>query len=689
MTIFRRSQPARSRLVPCAVVIPALLLILGVALPLAAQEAEKKKDDAKDQTAAAAPASAEGFKFGMYEGHSDMEVGYRWVSEIAGNKDMYRSMINLGEGPKLLQSNLSLRAKYGTGLLFDRLDLSINNWGGDPYNTLRLNMSRSDLYELSADYRNLSYYNFIPTYANPLLAQGNVFGQHSLDVKYRSTNFEFKLFPNNKIHPFVGYTRTSGFGPGFTTYSLTGNEFILNTRWQYSSDEYRGGVEISLPTLVLSVEEGYRILRNDTSVYDTYQNSGNGNNATFLGQPINLSSLNRGYHDRTTMPVTRLVAKYTPFSFLKFTGRYMYSMADIDSALGEVRTGSLATLDDRLFYRSALDGTAAKGKQPNQNASFEAEFSPFARLTVIDQFDMRRNHVSGETILATTYFAAKSLSGGSRTFDSNTQSLLGLYLDYNQTRNQVEVDFDLGHGLVLRGGHRYTTADTLHTDSENGEGDTNSASFTRQTGIAGLAFRPGRWLHLGLNFEFNSSDGRLLRTDLLDYNEVKFDWRVSPIKSLSLSGSISALGNGPTAQDAIDLKTHNRNYTVAIDYEPGDRFNFSVDYQRSNILSDISIILPATLSLDRSFFDERGSSVGGSMGIGIYRGWRTDFGYRVLLNAGSYPLNFYQPFASMTVPLHGGLSVKSSWQYYGYTEKGTGLQDYRTHMVTIGLAYSR
>jgi len=687
MMIYRRSQTVRRR---AGIPMLALLFLASVVLPLAAQDAAKQEPAKKDDTqAAAATPAAEGFKFGMYEGHSEMEVGYRWVSDVAGNQDMYRSMINLGEGPKLLQSNLSLRAKYGTGILFDRLDLSINNWGGDPYNTLRLNMSRSDLYELSADYRNLSYFNFIPTYANPIQARGSLFGQHSLDVNYRSTNLEFKLFPHSRIRPFVGYTRTSGFGPGFTTYSLTGNEFLLNSRWQYSSNEYRGGVEISLPTLVLTLEEGYRTVRNDTSVSDDFANSGNGNNPPFLGQPINLGFLDRGYHDRTTMPVTRLAARFTPFSYLKFTGRYSYSMADIDSAQGEVRVGSLASLDDRLFYRSALDGTSASGKLPNQNASFEAEFSPFSRLTILDQFDTSRSHISGQAIVAATYFAAKSLSGGSRVFDTTTQSLLTDYLAYNLTRNQIEAEIDLGHGLIVRGGHRYTSTDAQLTDTENGSPDSSSASFTRQTGIAGIAFRPGSWLHLGLNYEFNSSSGRLLRTDLLDYNEVKFDWRIEPIKTLSLSGTVSALGNGATSDDAIGLRTHNRNYTFAVNYEPGERFNFSLDYQRSNILSDISILLPQTLDLDRSFFDERGSSVGGSMGIGIYKGWRTDLGYRVILNAGSFPLNFYQPFASMTIPLRNHIAFKTSWQYYGYNEKGTSLQDYRTHMVTISLAYSR
>jgi hypothetical protein len=668
-----------------ALIAALALLLAGASAPLVAQEA--KKEEAKAQ-ASSAPSAEQGFKFGLYEAHSDFEVGYRWVTDVAGSNDMYRSMINLGEGPKLLHSNLSLRSKYGSGGLFDRLDLSIDNWGGDPYNTMRLNMSRTDLYEFRADYRKLNYFNFIPTYANPLIGQGSTFDQHGLDVAYRSTDLEFKLFPNSRIRPFVGYTRTSGFGPGFTTDSLTGNEFILNSRWQYSSDEYRGGLEISVPTLTLTLEQGYRLLRNDSTAYDTYINSGNGNSSTFLGQPVTLTSLNRGYHDRTSMPVTKLMAKWTPFSILKFTGRYAYSLADVDGALGEVRTGSLVSLEDRLFYRSALDGFSSTGKQPNHNGSFTVEFSPFSRITLLDQFDTRRNHISGDAILATTYFRASSLSGGSQVFDTKAQDLLHSYLAFNRTQNQAEADIDLGYGFVARGGYRYTFVEASLSDTQNGITDARSAEYTQHTGIVGITYRPGRWLHLGLDYESNSSDRRLLRTDLVDYNQFKCDWRLEPVKSLSVSGWVSVLGNR-FSHDDIDQRVHNRDYSLAMSYNPNERFNLSLDYQRSDILSAMDIVLPQTLDLAQSHFDEKGSSVGGSMGIGIYRGLRTDLGYRVILNAGSFPLNFYQPFASLSIPLPSHFAIKTSWQYFGYNERGTSLQDYRTHIITVGLAFSR
>ena len=107
------------------------------------------RDSASDRQAAQAkPASpppaapGEGFKLGAYDVRTSFEVGYRWTSAIDGNEQMYRSQVNLFEGARLFNSYLTMRSTPGTGM-FDRLDLSVNNIG-DPYDTVRLNMSRMD-----------------------------------------------------------------------------------------------------------------------------------------------------------------------------------------------------------------------------------------------------------------------------------------------------------------------------------------------------------------------------------------------------------------------------------------------------------------------------------------------------------------------------------------------------------------
>ncbi len=671
-----------------------VLLLLGAGSSgLLAGETEKpaasaEKPAEKAEQVKTVPAPGEGFTMGEYTGRMELEVGYRWVSDIAGNGSMYRSMVNLGEGPKLIRSRVSLRAPYGKGQYpFDRIDFSMDSWGGDPYNTLRINMSRADQYEFRVTYRNLNYYNFIPTYANPLLGAGQTLGQHSLGVTYRTVDLDLKLIPHRKVRPFIGFSRTTGFGPGFSTYSIPANEFLLDTFWQYSADEYRGGLEFDLPRLNLSVEQGYRFLRNDTGLSLAGSRLGN-NPTTFIGQPIVLDSVDRGYHEQSRVPVSRVLAKFTPFRQLRLTGRYIYSMTRADTELNEVDKGNIVSLENRLIYAASLDEFSGRLRSPNHRGSYLADFTPFSRLRFLNNLDHRHYHITGASLLSSTFVNVRSLAGPfGATGQQKLSKVAGSLFALDQFRNQAELELDLGYGFVARGGHRYTFIDTTLEDVTEQFTDLRREKLVQHTGIVGVHYRKNRRLHLAFDYENNRPDRAFVRTDLLDYDRFNFSWRFSPWKNLSANGRVSLLRNSNPAED-IGLTAHNRNYSFGVNYDLGERFTVGVDYSRSNIFSDISILIPLTFELDRSLFDERSHAVGGSLGVGIYRGSRLDFGYRGIYNVGSLPLNYHQPYASVHVPLHFGLAFRTYWQYFGYNEKSASLQDYRGHLATFSLAYS-
>jgi hypothetical protein len=58
-----------------------------------------------------------------------IDLGYRWTG-VGGSLDTYRSIVDLGSGPKLLGTDFTIRdAKHR---LFDRIDIRAFNWGDDP-----------------------------------------------------------------------------------------------------------------------------------------------------------------------------------------------------------------------------------------------------------------------------------------------------------------------------------------------------------------------------------------------------------------------------------------------------------------------------------------------------------------------------------------------------------------------------
>src|SRR5262245_17497708 len=80
-----------------------------------AKAAEAAAEPAKADDKAASPApSSEQWLTGSFD------FGYRWVQDVRGNNPTYRSIVNLGEGPKL--TGLDFTITDPRHRLFDRID---------------------------------------------------------------------------------------------------------------------------------------------------------------------------------------------------------------------------------------------------------------------------------------------------------------------------------------------------------------------------------------------------------------------------------------------------------------------------------------------------------------------------------------------------------------------------------------
>src|SRR5215472_14272598 len=185
------------------------LITLFVTLPLIAQEAQKPAD----QTAASASSPAAGDATthnNAVEGYID--AGYRWVDFRGGSYETYRSVVDLGEGPKLFDVDALIRSadrKY-----FDRISVKATGWGGDPYSTARLDAFKERTYDWRIDYRNIAYYNFLPSFADPLLPTGVLFTENAWDTRVRTFDTELRVRPGTWLVPYFAYDRNWNDGSG-------------------------------------------------------------------------------------------------------------------------------------------------------------------------------------------------------------------------------------------------------------------------------------------------------------------------------------------------------------------------------------------------------------------------------------------------------------------------------------------
>src|SRR6516165_7934275 len=183
---------------------------LTLLVTMMARLAVKGDAQAGDTNQSPAPQPAEPVLTGS------IDLGYRWRSSVGGSFDTYRSIVNLGSGPKLLGADFALTDPKHRA--FDQIRVRAYGWGDEPYSTFHLDAAKSKAYNFTADYRDFAYYNNLPSYADPLLARGIVLDEQSFDMRRRFGSFELDLLPDNWIIPYVAYDRDSGSGHGATAF---------------------------------------------------------------------------------------------------------------------------------------------------------------------------------------------------------------------------------------------------------------------------------------------------------------------------------------------------------------------------------------------------------------------------------------------------------------------------------------
>ncbi len=129
-------------------------------------------------------------------------VGYRW-QDMAGNEDLYRSLIDLGEGPKLIDLSLDYRATATKNAgLPDFFNVRSSSWGGEPASTFSAEVGRTGVYRSRLTYRRFNYFNSLSSFANPAVS-GLGSSQHTLDVARGFLDTEVTIEAYQRIEPFL------------------------------------------------------------------------------------------------------------------------------------------------------------------------------------------------------------------------------------------------------------------------------------------------------------------------------------------------------------------------------------------------------------------------------------------------------------------------------------------------------
>jgi hypothetical protein len=613
-----------------------------------------------------------------------IDFGYRFRSGVGGNFDAYRTVVNLFQGPRLFGADFSIIDPKKR--LFDRIDVRGSDWGGDPYNTAHLHAVKRGIYDFNFDYRDIAYFNFLPSFADPLLGTGLLLDERSFETRRRMSDFQLDLFPGRRIVPYFAYGRDSGTGNGITTFETDANSYPVANNMFDKTDNFRAGVRLEFNRFHVTVEQGGTTLRDDQNAYTSTLGTGN-SMALFLGQQLELSGLQQAYGITGNSIYSRGLFTANPVSWLDLYGQFLYSRPETNVNYTQLNSGNFVLLSSLLFYSGEQALGYADAKEPHTTGSFGFELRPLKRVRILESWMTDRLHTAAAGLLTDMILAPPAAM---QTTPVPLASLL--VMNYNQ--QQTEVLVDVTRMLMLRGGYRYVWGNAEAPAPLLTGGGLESSELRQNVGLAGIGFRTGQKVSASVDFEAASSDHAYFRTSLYNYQKMRAQARYQVSPTLALQANFSLLNN-QNPSPGINYDFFSRQNSASVMWTPGagKRISFLGEYTRSTLRSDINYLIPQLLSPALSFYRDNAHLANGIIDVAL-PGYgkltpRLAFGGSLFISSGSRPSSYYQPLARLSVPLHKNISWNSEYRYYGYGELFYQFEGFRAHILQTGIRLSR
>jgi hypothetical protein len=661
------------------------LLLIAVAMRLNAQDtptpppADAKKPDTGSKAESPVPTTTEPWLTGS------VDVGYRWRTDVDGSFDTYRSIVNLGSGPKLLGADFTVLDPRHR--VFDRMDVHATSWGDDPYATFHLRANKKKLYEFNADYRDIAYFNFLPSFADPLLARGIILNQQSFDTRRRFGSFELELLPGNWLIPYVGYDRASGSGTGIATFISDGNQYPVPNLLYDLTNLYRGGVRIELRRLHATLEQGGTTFKDDQ---DLYQNGGvnyGDVNTPVLGRTLSLNNLLAAYGIRGSSIYSKALLSANALSWLDLYGQFLYSQPDSNTNYQQAATGNLYNQNPLLFYNSQQFILSAEAKMPHTTGNAGAEIRLPHNIRILQSWltDRLHNAATAASIDHLTGIGVSQL----------TAALLdaGLITNYNQL--ETDVIWDASPRLTLRGGYRRVWGDASQAIlPPAGLASVDNVDLRRNVVLGGFTFRPRQKLSITGEAEGASDGEQYFRTSLHDYQKARAQVRYEATAGLSLSGDFNLLNNQNPAPD-IRNDYLARQESISFLWSPanGKQFDMQGAYTRSTVRSNILFLTPQDLLPAESVYRENSHIVTALWNVKLPHVRlltpKITGGGSFFISSGSRPTSYYQPLVKLWVPTGKRLNWFAEWRYWGFGETFYPYENFTAHTITAGVRIAR
>ncbi len=588
--------------------------------------------------------------------YGNFRIGFRSV-DTSGADFKYREDINLDTGVRLFDFSLHFTPSEQYKKLFDRIDINIYNFGGDPYETLGLSIQKYGKYKFQYDRRKATYF-----YHDQHEVSGIPYDHRTFNFDRIMDSALFKIMFGKRADFYVNFDRYSKSGESVTTLDINRIEFEFDKPVREESKQLAVGVDLHLKRYSVVFEEKIQEYEDTNSFF--LPGFADGGAGARYPSSLDYFFLNQPYDFRTYTHTVRFNAR--PFDSLLVKGSAQYSDQDLN-----------------LTYSESASGIDYTGAPFTSSDSGQGSFNRIIQLYDFDLTYLLSNKLAA--VGAVRYHDFEQ--DGSLTIDGSTESA-DLGFDTLGLEGGLQYQFSPKMALTL--GYRYETRDLEGTETV-----TNETESLRHGFFGNLKWDFLRAFKLTLDYQRGYYDGpyTLISPTLFDRFRATAKWK---LRQFDFSGSYlyarteseipSELWESTRSQlklragyntenfkifagySLIDVR-HESNRTIAYPPSwsgPAGTFLWTIDYDGKSHLFDGSLSL----------------KLGDKWQIGSYANIYSNTGNEVFWDITRTMAKGYIEYL-----FSNGFSTQLGYRFVDFKEKDSGFNDYTAHIFEISFGY--
>lgn len=592
------------------------------------------------QTTTTDPGAPGEKRIGDYVVQESFEFGYRF-SDISSQKlspsdptntFMYDTLVNLHEGPRLLDQTLSMRSPDHNGFLFDDLLITGFGFGGDPNNIARLQASKYRWYDFTGLFRrdwNYFNYNLLTNPLNPSDSNPNIpvlSSPKEFNNVRRMTDLNLTLAPESRVSVRLGYGRNTFSGPSFSTIpEASDDELIETVLVQHNNvvtDNYQLGVDFKvLPKTTISFDQFLTHTKYGTTWEDQsfswvlpngspadlgiVWNTANGQPCSVpfpSGQPVAdptcslYLAYGRSNPISTNTPTEQLSLRSGIIPKVDLNARASYSKLNMKSEFNDLFNGFLPDLGTRQFVTTG----PISGERISVSTDFGATVHLTKKLRVTEQFRFYNFRIPSKwNSTLSTWSGTSGLDPVGPNPDSIDNTVFARFLGENTKSNEIGLEYDFTTHVGARVGYRIRKTTYRHMDElvdvtsgdvETGE-DIIDVNF--HTAEFGVWFRPNEKLRVNLDTELTTADNFLTRISPRRVLQYRFRTNYHPLRWINL-GATADVYEARNGIQEISYNAHRRNFGFTASALRNQRFGVELAYNFNNSASNSFICFQDT-----------------------------------------------------------------------------------------------